>query len=254
LCSVKQSTTKQLQVLKMKKIKIMALLSVMAAGLVACNKTVIGEGPHVAQNRPVSNFTGIDLRISADIYYETGNNLSVEVTGQQNILDNLETIVVDGQLVVRYQNGKSFNSDESTRIAITAPAVSNFSLSESGSIYCHGDIETTDLKLCNNGTGTISLKSVTAKKIEAIATGSGDIIALDGTALSESIKVSGSGQIDLSRIQSRTAAVHNAGSGNIRVKTGDHLLATIEGSGPIYYSGYPDVSSHVSGTGQLVHL
>lgn len=232
----------------------MVFLSVIAAGLVACNKTVIGAGPLVAENRPISNFTGIDLLINAEVYYQTGNNLNLEVIGQQNILDNLETIVTDDKLVIQYLHGKNLNAGENIRINITAPGVNSFSLNTAGDIYCLSPIQTASLLLNNNGSGTISLKNVTAKNIEAESTSSGHIIALDGSAVNETAKSSGSGKIDFSGIQARTVTVHNSGSGKIQVKVADYLHATIEGNGPVYYSGYPDVSSHVSGTGHLVHL
>lgn len=238
----------------MKKIKEMALLSVIVAGMVACNKTIVGEGPLVAANRPVSNFSGIDLLIHAEVYYQTGNNLNLELIGQQNILDNLETIVIEDKLVIQYLQGKNFNAGENIRINITAPGVNSFSLNTAGDIYCLSPIQTTSLVLNNNGSGTISLKNVEVISIEAKSTSSGNIIALDGSAVNETAKNSGSGKIDFSGIQARTAAVHNSGSGKIQVQVADHLHATIEGNGPVYYSGYPDVSSHVSGTGHLVHL
>ena len=73
LCSVKRSTTKQQRnIIKMKKIKKMALVSVVIAGLVACDKTIVGKGPLVAENRPISSFTGIDLQIDAEVYYQPG--------------------------------------------------------------------------------------------------------------------------------------------------------------------------------------
>jgi Putative auto-transporter adhesin, head GIN domain len=255
LSSVKHSTTKQQRnISKMKKIKKMALLSVVIAGLVGCNKTIVGEGPVVAENRSISKFGGIDLHIKAELCYQPGNNLSLEVTAQQNILDNLQTIVVDDRLVIQYIPGKTIGPGETVRINITAPGINSFSLYTAGDIYCPGSIQATNLLVRNNGSGTISLKNVVAKNLEVENTSSGSVIALDGTAANEIAKNSGIGKIDLSGVQARTAKVLATGSGKIQVKVADHLHATIEGSGPVYYSGYPDVSSHISGTGHLVHL
>jgi len=232
----------------------MALLSVVIAGLVACNKTIVGAGPLVAENRAISGFTGIDLQIDAEVYYQPGNNLSLGVTGHQNILDNLQTVVMDDKLVIQYLPGKTFDSGETIRINITAPGINSFSLYTAGDIYCPGSIQATNLLVRNNGSGTISLKNVVAKNLEVENTSSGSVIVLDGTAANEIAKNSGTGKIDLSGVQARTAKVLATGSGKTQVKVADHLQATIGGSGPVYYSGYPDVSSHISGTGHLVHL
>lgn len=254
LSCIKQSTTNQHRnIIKMKKIKKMALLSVLIAGMVGCNKTIVGDGPLVAENRPVSNFTSINLLVDAEVYYHPGNNLSLEVMGQQNILDKLETIVTNDQLIIRNSDSKDISTGEKIRINITAPSVNTFSINTAGEIYSSGKIEVTNLQLSNSGTGTICLQNVVAKNIEATGTSSGVIVA-EGSGENVTTKNSGSGKIDFSRVIARTAKVRASGSGKTQVTVADHLQATIEGSGPVYYSGYPDVSSHISGTGHLVHL
>lgn len=232
----------------------MILLSVMTASMIGCKKDIIGVGPHVAESRPIPHFTGIDLRMNGNVYYKKGNTLSLEITAQRNILDMLETHVINNILVIRYRDGKTSDADESIRISVTAPYVNSFSLNTSGSIYCLDNIQATNLWMHSSGSGTISLKNVIAETIEAVTTTSGSINVLDGAAISENLKTSGSGQINMSGILARTAKVRTSGSGKIEVKATDYLHATIEGSGSIYYSGYPDVSSHISGSGHLVHF
>ena len=192
--------------------------------------------------------------MNGNVYYKKGNVTALEIVAQQNILDQLETNVINNSLVIQYRNGKTADADESIHINVTAPQVNSFTLNTSGSIYCLDDIETTSLFLHTNGSGNISLKNVQAVSIEAISRVSGSITAMDGAVHNENLKTSGSGQINLSGILAKTATVRTSGSGNIQVRVADHLHATIEGSGSVYYGGYPDVSSHISGSGHLVHF
>jgi hypothetical protein len=238
----------------MKMITRMVLLSVMTASMIGCKKDIMGVGPHITETRPISYFTGIDLRMNGNVYYKKGNTLSLEIIAQQNILDMLETNVINNILVIRYRDGKTSDADESIRISVTAPYVNNFSLNTSGSIYSLDDIQATNLWLHSSGSGAISLKNVVAETIEAVTTAAGSINALNGTVVSENLKTYGSGQIILSGILARTAKIRTSGSGKVQVRVADYLHATIEGSGSIYYSGYPDVSSHISGSGHIVHF
>jgi hypothetical protein len=238
----------------MKKITTMALVSVLAVSIVGCRKAITGLGPYVAENRSIENFNGIELLMNGDIYYSKGNNRNLEIVAQQNILDNLQTLVLNDKLIIKYRNDKSYDADETIRINITAPEVNDFELKSSGSIYSLSNLAANHLILRNNGSGSISLRHVAAGNIEAIANASGNIVVLDGETVNENARTSGSGKIDLSGILARTATVRTSGSGKILVKVADHLHATIEGSGSIYYGGYPDVSSHISGTGHLVHF
>lgn len=238
----------------MKKIVTMALISVMAVSLVGCKKDIIGTGPYRTENRTVAGFTAIDLRMNGNVYYKKGNVPALEIVAQQNVLDQLETSVINNSLVIQYRDGKTYDADHGIRINVTAPQVNSFTLNTSGSIFCLDDMETTSLFLHSNGSGNISLKNIRAGSIEAISRVSGSIIAMDGHALNENLKTSGSGQINLSGISAKTATVRTSGSGKIQLRVTNYLHATIEGSGSIYYGGYPDVSSHISGSGHLIHF
>ena len=231
----------------------MAVVSVLAVSIMGCRKAITGAGPYVAENRAIENFNGIELLMNGDIYYSKGNNRNLEIVAQQNILDNLQTLVLDDKLIIKYRNDKSYDADETIRINITAPEVNDFELKSSGSIYVLSNLQVNQLFLHNSGSGSMSLKNVAAGNIEAVTNASGNIIVSDGMTVNENARTSGSGKIDLAGILSRTATVRTSGSGKILVKVADHLHATIEGSGSIYYGGYPDVSSHISGTGHLVH-
>lgn len=238
----------------MKNITTMALISVLAVNLVGCKKDIMGVGPYRTESRSISSFTAIDLRMNGNVYYKKGNMTALEIVAQQNILDQLETSVINNSLVIQYRNGKTADADEGIHINVTAPQVNSFTLNTSGSIYCLDDIETTNLFLHTSGSGNISLKNVQAGSIEAISRVSGSITARDGSVQNENLKTSGSGQINLSGILARTATVRTSGSGKVQVRAADYLHATIEGSGSIYYGGYPDVTSHISGSGHLVHF
>ena len=156
----------------MKKLTTMMLLSAGMLSLISCKKEVVGEGPAVTQERPITSFSAIDLRMAGDVYYKQDATLKLEIIAQQNILNMLETYVSDNKLVIKFNGASDYQYSEQIRINISA-------------------------------------KSVTAK---------------------------------------------TSGSGSIKVKAADHLDATVEGSGSIYFTGYPSVSSHIYGTGHLIHF
>jgi len=146
----------------------MALLSVLAVSIIGCRETITGSGPYVAENRSIENFNGIELLMNGNIYYTKGNNRSLEIIAQQNILENLQTVVLDDKLIIKYRNDKSYDADETIRINITAPEVNDFELKSSGSIYSLSNLQTTQFFLRNNASGAISLKNLAAGSIEKI--------------------------------------------------------------------------------------
>ena len=95
----------------MKKITTMILLSVITASIIGCKKDIAGVGPHVTESRPLSHFTGIDLRMNGNVFYKKGNTPALEIVTQQNILDMLETNVINNILVIRYRGGRTSDAD-----------------------------------------------------------------------------------------------------------------------------------------------
>jgi len=238
----------------MKELTTMMLLSATMLSFISCKKEVVGEGPVVTQERPVTNFTAIDLRMAGDVYYKQDANRKLEIIAQQNILDMLETYVSDNKLVIKFNGGSDYHSSDQVRINISGPDVNRFGLTTSGSIHCINNLELAGLSLNITGSGSISLMQVATHNIEAINNGSGNITAIGGSADTENLKTSGSGKIDLVNISAKNITAKIAGSGSIKVKAADHLDATVEGSGSIYFTGYPAVSSHIYGTGHLIHF
>ena len=238
----------------MKKLTTMMLLSAGMLSLISCKKEVAGEGPVVTQERPITSFTAIDLRMAGDVYYKQDATRKLEIIAQQNILNMLETYVSDNKLVIKFNGASDYQYSEQIRINISGPDVNRFGLTTAGSIHCINNLELASLFLSVAGSGNISLMQVATHHIEATHTGSGTITATGGSTDTENLKTSGSGKIDLINISAKSVTAKTSGSGSIKVKAADHLDATVEGSGSIYFTGYPSVSSHIYGTGHLIHF
>ncbi len=231
----------------------MVLLSAITAGIVACSKTGIDAGPRTRQERIATNFTSIELRANANIYYTQGSLRSIEVEGPQYMMELVETIIANGRLIVQFKNGYDYSNHESIRIYVTAPDVNNFALSNSGSIFFMNAFHKDVVTLYNNGSGDISLQGVTVRSMEAFITASGSITAAAGNTVYETVKTSGSGDVNFAAVTAQTVIANNFGAGKIQVRASVYLNAKIEGSGSIFYSGYPDVTTQISGSGRVVH-
>jgi hypothetical protein len=238
----------------MKKTTTAVLFIAMIAASVSCKKDVIGHGPATTETRTVTNFTGIDLQMNGNVFYTNDATWKVEVTAKESILPVLETKVVDNRLVIRYTNGRTYDADESIRINVSGPGVSSFQLNTSGSIYCVNAIQPATLFLRSGGSGNISLQNVVTNTIVAESTVSGRITAAGGSAISGQLKTDGSGKVDLSGVDAKNVIAHIIGSGDIKVRVADKLDATIDGSGSVYFSGSPLITTHINGSGRLIRF
>jgi hypothetical protein len=238
----------------MKPLTAIILAGITVTGMFSCRKTLVGDGPAITQQRTIAYFNAIDLRMYGNVYYTNDTTRKVEIVAPQNILAMLETTVIDSRLVIRFNGGSDWYAGDNVRINVSAPGITGFGLNASGSIYFMKDITPEYLYLRNNGSGNISMRNVITNRIDAISTGSGNITALNGSVNDADINVSGSGQVNLPGLLINSCNAHLSSSGRIHVKVADHFDVSISGSGTVYFSGYPYVSSHISGAGHLVHL
>ncbi len=187
-----------------------------------------GSGDLVTQTRDVDKFDELSLSGSFDVRIRVGEEQSVRVTFDDNLIDYIQTEVRHGELRI-YSDG-SFSSRHDCRVEITVPSLTDVSLSGSG------DIDVTNL---SGGDFSLSIS------------GSGDITA-EGKVDQLSISVAGSGDVDARDLEAQDADVHISGSGDVTVFASRYLDARVSGSGDIDYYGDPEkISSHVAGSGSI---
>lgn len=218
----------------------------------SCEK-VVGEGGLVNETRTTASFAGVASELSANIAYVQGNDYKVELTAQQNILNVIETPVLNNELVVRFKNNVRVKSHEQITIKVTAPSISSVSLSGSGNVDVLSPLSANDLSLRVSGSGNIFAPSVTCSHLGVNISGTGNISINAGAADNENLKISGSGGIDVRNVVAKSVTTTTSGSGNMKVNVSESLNVTISGSGSVYYWGTPVVNTKISGSGKVIH-
>lgn len=234
----------------MKHLAQLSVLIFLLAAFSSCEK-IEGEGPLFTEDRTQNNFSGIDLRVFGNVYYQQLPNYKIEVTAQRNVLDVLETYVSNGRLVIKFENNVRVRTYDDIVVRISAPDLSGIKVSGSGDVYAAGPVQSNNIEMEISGSGNITLHQLDAGYIDASVSGSGNIKVDHGVISDERLKISGSGNIDLASIVARTVNTNTTGSGDIRVHVTDRLDVKIAGSGSVYYHGNPVVNASVSGSGRV---
>ena len=236
-----------------KSITVIALLMASFFIFPSCEK-IVGEGPIVTETRSTGNFTGISSEMSGKVNIRIANEFKVEVSAQRNILDVLQTHVVDGVLHIDFKDFVRVRTHEDLLINITVPTANYFRLSGSGDMHVHGDLATNSLQVKMSGSGNIFIeKAVVASGIDADISGSGNISILNGSAINQDLKISGSGKMEFAGVSSENAVTRISGSGDMKLVVSKKLDATISGSGSVYYHGNPIINTKISGSGKVIY-
>ena len=205
------------------------------------------------ETRDVPTFTEISLRSGGKIYLTQGNSQKVELRGDRDVLDRVETEVRGGRLSISYKgSGKWFNwtEDKDFEAYITVKNIEGISVSGSGRIVGENKFTTDDLDLSVSGSGKMEIET-TSRDVEMSVSGSGKIIVA-GSAKRAYSTISGSGRIKAEDLKADSYKVRISGSGSCEIYAVDEIDARISGSGSVYYRGNPPrVNSSTSGSGRI---
>jgi hypothetical protein len=236
----------------MKQLRV-ALFSAMALFFASCEK-VNGDGPVVTETRAQTGYEGVDLRMAGTVYFKKDSVYKVELSAQQNVLDEIQTYVSDDRLVIKLTHNVKLRSYEPLKVMVSGPTLNALRVSGSGDIITTSSFTSGSVNLDVSGSGSIKVTDLTADYIDANISGSGNIEVENGAITEQRLKISGSGNMDLSNVNGTKGRTTTSGSGDIRLNVSQELDVTISGSGSVFYKGNPAIDTRISGSGKVVRM
>lgn len=219
--------------------------------MTSCEK-VVGDGPMVTETRAVTNFKSLYVSVSGKVYYKIDPVYKVEVRAQQSILPVLQTNLNGEELVIKFKDGVRVKEYEDISIYISAPTVEGIYLSGSADVDLTGKVQATSLALKLSGSGNIRVQEAQlTDRLTTTISGSGNITVDNGSCVNQTLKITGSGKLDLLNVPAQQVYTDISGSGDMRVNVSQKLEAVISGSGSVFYKGTPLVSTRISGSGTV---
>ena len=190
---------------------------------------VRGNGVPATEVRSIGDFHGLRVTGAIDVELALGTASGLEVAGDSNVLQYVETDVSDGVLVVRLERG-SYELRERLVVRLTTPSLERLELTGSGDTQVHA-LAGSELTVASHGSGDLSL--------------TGRVDRLD-------LELSGSGDVDATELVCDAVQIDSAGSGDIELGSVGSLEVRVTGSGDIEYAGRPTVlHTEVEGSGSV---
>ena len=210
-----------------------------------------GNGVLKIEDRLVAEFYGVENRTSFNVEIYNDSQYMVRVTADENLLDEIQTTVRSGNLIVDVEGDRCLNSDKNITVELHMPSIDYVDLSGSGDIDVV-DFVCSRLEIYNSGSGDIDLTDIVSlSDAEIHLSGSGDV-NIWGKAESADYTLSGSGDLYAKDFKLDNCKAENSGSGDIYCYASEYLNAILTGSGDIFYSGNPPVVNQVNkGSGTI---
>ncbi len=243
------------------------------AGCSLFGDCIDGNGDVKTETRDAVPFNAIANETSFHVNYIQGDEYTITVEAESNILPYIETDIRSGALEISTIRGTHcLNYTRHPVITVTAPRISEIVNSGSGD-FVAGPLEGDNVRIVNSGSGDITAGDLTGDEVSVVMSGSGNIVAdeteansmkatlsgsgdltMSGDAVTSRYVVSGSGTVFSRYFSSNSATVTLSGSGSVYATVIDQLDAVISGSGNIYLMGDPDINLTRTGSGRVIPL
>lgn len=213
-------------------------------------------GSMTEQHRTVGEFYGIELHDRIDLVLEERSTGTLIVEAGSNLLGQIETNVGDGWLTIRNYNKCNWMRSFKPRITIrvSAEQVAFLMLNGTGNISSSTTIQRSVFRLeQRSAQGSAELELDVDTCYAGLHSGAGNV-TYTGSATVAYLYSGTMGHIDAMGLDAEVTVVNNSGVADIHCKASNNLDAQIFDVGDIYYSGEPQITSQLVGSGQLIKV
>lgn len=204
------------------------MMLIMFSGCHSFQPPLRGSGYAQSEHRLLDSFDEIKLAGFGSVNVIAGQQQSVQVTTDDNLLDCIRTEVKDGQL--RIETTRNIRPQTGLVVHVTVPEITAAGVS---------------------GSGDINLDGVSGQELELSISGQGDLKAT-GQVTDLKTKISGAGSADLQQLVADNAEIKISGAGDVDVFASQSLDVRVSGAGNVTCFGNPtQVSQRVSGAGSV---
>ncbi|MGB4595165.1 MAG: head GIN domain-containing protein [Anaerolineaceae bacterium] len=239
------------------KIKIVLIVAMVLMATLACSipsittpRIELGSGKEISEDRAVEAFSGIDFSGGGSIKLVHGTEYKLNISGEDNVLDNITSEVKNGVLVIDFKRdvGATFSTKD---VVFTITYIDINKLEVNGGAMIESEnLGVQNLQLVINGGGSTTLKSQGMDALDVRLDG-GNNFVISGQATSQTVEINGGGNYNASDLKTETASISMTGAGNADIWATDTLSAKIVGVGKISYWGNPIVTQAVNGLGLI---
>ncbi len=224
----------------MKKILLVALVSIMASSSYSQNK----------EERKLENFNEVKVSNAINLYLKQGTETKAVVEVDGIDLDEVITEVSGGRLRVSIRKNNNFRRSMHVKVYLTYKSLEAISASSASDVYSESVIKADDFEVSASSAASMEL-SIDVSHLDMSVSSAGDI-ELSGKADKITGSASSAGDIDAFDLVCKTADVRASSAGNIRINVTDEIEARASSGGSVKYKGSPARSNTDSSSGGSV--
>lgn len=192
-------------------------------------------------------FDQIETNVVGSFHIKQSNNTIVSVNCEPKVYRLLSFKVSDKTLSISAR--KSFSSQEPIEFVIQSNSIRRLTANAPADITME-KISGDELVVNILGASDVSLKDVSLRSLFVNLEGSGSVLA-SGRTINQTIESNGSASFQAEDLKSDNSSIRVVGAGEAALNVHSKLSVSIDGSATVTYSGNPQVSKTINGSGTI---
>ena len=213
---------------------------------------VAGSGELVLETRAVEPFDSVVLKGEGSVTISFGDEQTLTVETDDNLLGLIETTVRDRVLEISTADDTDIAPTDSVDYRITVGSLVGIELLGAGSI----DVERWSVEapsVIHGGAGDVRVESLQAEQLVVEFTGAGSV-TIAGIVTEQNVSLSGVGTYEAADLESMNASIEARSAVAATVWATGTLDATVSDTGSVAYYGSPELTQQVDGLGEITSL
>lgn len=210
---------------------------------------IVGSGTIAERTYDLTGFTALAIANSFAVDVTQGDDYSVHVSADDNILEMVIARVEDGTLHLELPGGRLYSATE-LKASVTMPALASIAMSGASNVTLAGFVSQRGFAASVSGASVLE-GEIGADNVRLDITG-GSRITLHGEGTSLAASISGGSNVDLQVFPVENASLNLAGGSNANVTVTGRLNVAASGASQVTYGGGGRVgSSTLSGASSI---
>ena len=211
---------------------------------------VLGSGDVERQDRPIDGVRVVVVENQGDLFIAIGEQESLIIEAENNLLELLEAEVRGGTLHLRTRGGLRIRPTEPIHYYLTVPALESLRVLSAGSIEAPS-LRADHFEVRVSSSGNIHIEELVADFLEIKINSSGSLTIDSGRVDEQELTLNSSGKYDARNVESKRATARLSSSGSARIRVSDEVEARLTSSGNLSVIGDPEVHKRESSSGRV---
>lgn len=222
----------------------------LTTGISYSQTKISGDGNVVKEERKISSFDEIQISSAFEVYLKQGNEETLVLEADQNLMEHIKTEVVAGKLKIYIK--KTIRRYDELNVYLTFKEIESIDISGAVEIEGQNSMKFDELEIEASGASEIEL-DLTANSLKMDISGASET-ELTGKAEEVKIECSGASDFDAPDLEVEHMSIDASGASNAKVYVNKTLNIDASGASTVKYKGNPTIESDISGAGTLRNI